>query len=238
MTENFRIAKKDLPENSSRWVICRSCNKKTMHSILALIEASDHEEEEHCLIWAEEYGYQIVQCRGCQTVSFAEDVIDPIARDDYQSQDHFVSKDHFSTTQLFPVRLEGMATLKGIHLLPHSIQKIYRETFTALCNDLLLLGAAGIRAIIDAVCIDQKAEGKNLFQKIENLIVKGVVTPDGAKTLHRLRFLGNKAIHEVKSHTKNELVAAFNVVEYLLQGSYIIPNMAAVYAPFPAGNGS
>jgi hypothetical protein len=38
--------------------------------------------------------------------------------------------------------------------------------------------------------------------------------------------LGNAAAHEMKAHNTKELNAAFDVVEYLLRGVYILPKQA------------
>ena len=39
--------------------------------------------------------------------------------------------------------------------------------------------------------------------------------------------MGNDAAHEVKAHKIEELTIALGVVEYLLQGVYVIPKRAA-----------
>ena len=54
-----------------------------------------------------------------------------------------------------------------------------------------------------------------------------MVTPDGAKILHSLRFMGNDAAHEVEAHPEADLMTALDVVEYLLKGVYILPRLAA-----------
>jgi hypothetical protein len=104
---------------------------------------------------------------------------------------------------------------------------VYSETRTALANDQPVLAGIGIRAIVETVCKDQSAAGNNLMEKIDDLARKGVVTPDGAKILHSLRFMGNDAAHEVKAHAEADLMTALDVVEYLLKGVYILPRLAA-----------
>ena len=48
-----------------------------------------------------------------------------------------------------------------------------------------------------------------------------------ATALHSLRFMGNAAAHEMKAHLQKELNAAFDVVEHLLYGVYVLPKQAA-----------
>lgn len=70
---------------------------------------------------------------------------------------------------------------------------------------------------------EKNAAGKDLFEKINGLVVAGVLTKDGADILHKLRVLGNKAAHEVKAHSATELNLATDVVEHLLKAVYILP---------------
>jgi hypothetical protein len=112
------------------------------------------------------------------------------------------------------------------YLLPYRINKVYEETRTALGNDQPVLAGIGIRAIVETVCIDKSAVGEDLKEKIDDLATKGVVTPEGAKFLHSLRFMGNEAAHEVRAHPEDDLMTALHVVEYLLKGAYILPRLA------------
>ncbi len=54
----------------------------------------------------------------------------------------------------------------------------------------------------------------------------GVLTTDGPSNLHCLRIMGNQAAHEVKPHSEADLSIAFDVVEHLLEGVYILPKKA------------
>jgi hypothetical protein len=58
------------------------------------------------------------------------------------------------------------------------------------------------------------------------LVTKGVLTANGAATLHKVRTLGNKSAHEVEPHTSEQLGVAMDVCEHLLQDVYIIPHLA------------
>ena len=89
-------------------------------------------------------------------------------------------------------------------------------------NNPVLTGI-GLRAIIETVCKDQAATGKSLYDQINSLVEQSVLTKDGAEILHKLRVLGNNAAHEVKPHSNVQLGLAFDVVEHLLQGVYILP---------------
>jgi len=85
-----------------------------------------------------------------------------------------------------------------------------------------VLSGIGIRALIETISKERNASGKDLMEKINDLVVQGVLTKDGADIFHKLRVLGNKAAHEVKPHSRDQLNLALDVVEHLLQGVYIL----------------
>jgi hypothetical protein len=95
-----------------------------------------------------------------------------------------------------------------------------------LCAELSIMAGFGIRAIVEAICKDNEMEGRNLQQKIDSLVNAGLITQAGATILHNLRFMGNAAAHEMKAHAPKELNAAFDAVDYLLKGVYILPKQA------------
>src|ERR1700687_2052802 len=71
------------------------------------------------------------------------------------------------------------------------------------------------------------ARGPYLQDKIDSLAAQGFTTTAGAEILHSLRFTGNAAAHEMKAHSPKELNAAFDVVEHLMYGVYVLPQQAA-----------
>lgn len=47
--------------------------------------------------------------------------------------------------------------------------------------------------------------------------------PNGLTLLHKLRVLGNEAAHEVKAHNSMQLELAMQIIEHMLDGTYVIP---------------
>ena len=80
-----------------------------------------------------------------------------------------------------------------------------------------------MRALIETICKEKGTAGKYLNNKIDDLVKKGFLTPVGAKTLHKIRTLGNDAAHEVKPHSEKQLSLAMDVAEHLLDEVYILP---------------
>lgn len=201
---------------------CRECHRITKHEITTeatLSGASGHHDFE--IYWATEY--QVVQCLGCETLSFR--------RTNSNSEDSpiLVGPDEWEENiyeELFPSPHKGRQSVSDADLLPDKIQRIYEETLGALNNQHGVLCGIGVRAIVETVCKDKSATGHDLYTKINSLIGLGVLTQDGADILHKLRSLGNTAAHEVRPHTPKELSLAFDVVDHLLLGVYILPEHA------------
>ena len=107
--------------------------------------------------------------------------------------------------------------------MPIKIQRIYEETLLALNNGSPVLTGIGMRALVETVCNEKAAAGPDLFNQINDLEVKNIPTPTGAKILHQIRSLGNKAAHEVEPHSDKQLAIAMDVIEHLLTDVYILP---------------
>jgi hypothetical protein len=57
--------------------------------------------------------------------------------------------------------------------------------------------------------------GRVQAAQIGGLVTLNLITQTEAEILHDLRFMANKAAHEVKAHSTQELNLAFDVVEHL-----------------------
>ena len=183
---------------------CAACDRETAHRKLVCAATEYHEDRPgyEC----DEY-YFTIQCQGCKAISFA----------------HLTDASEGRSLIVYPGRVVGRRLLSDSYLIPPRVQTIYRETHVALSNALPILAAIGIRAIVEAVCRERDAMAPNLKSKISELRTQGVITSSGERVLHGLRFLGNKAAHEVAAHSAQELSLPFDVVEHLLSDVYVIP---------------
>lgn len=194
------------------WLECRKCQGKTMHSVVFEIMEHDQNDYGDIQAWTK---YRTCQCKGCTELSF---------QTEFSCTEDLDEEGNLAVTyKTYPSRLAGLPIMKDAYVLPHGIYKIYKETHSAICNEELTLTGIGIRAIIEAVCINENSTGSNLQQKIDSLVSKGLITVQNAEILHYIRYLGNKAAHEVKAHTLRELSVALEVIEILLKSVYILP---------------
>lgn len=198
---------------------CSKCDGKTYHKVLLSVDESGEEHSgDFDFYWA--IHYQILQCQGCKTISFRKisSNSEDIAYINESECEHVIYED------LYPLRIEGRKGLEEqIHYFPSTVQRIYSETLQALNSRSPILAGIGLRALVETVCIEKAALGKNLLEKIDDLTVKNILTPTSAKILHKIRTLGNAAAHEVKPHSEKQLALAMSVIEHLLVDVYILP---------------
>jgi len=204
---------------------CMKCGRITHHT--SLKELSKDFDWEDAGFY-EKYTWQIIQCNGCEEVSFRmvyinSDDVDP---EGVPSE----------TIRLYPMRGKDILSLKSYYNAPVKIRSIYREIIDAYNNGLYILSAGGLRAIIEGICNDEGIidgpieiiksgvktikRKRNLQGKISGLHEKGLLTKQHAELLHEHRFLGNEALHSLDKPTKDELRLAIEIVEHTLDNIY------------------
>lgn len=103
------------------------------------------------------------------------------------------------------------------------MDRIYTETIIAFNAGALTLAGGGLRAIVEAICIDRKVSGHNLQMKIDDLAAKGLLAKPQADLLHEERYIGNAALHEILPPAKQEIEDGLVIVEGLINTIYVLP---------------
>jgi len=215
-------------------VPCIECNRKTKHKVLQSVDYSGCEwvAREFTIDWTD--NYQIIQCQGCETISFRHR--------SWFSEDIGWEGDG-STERLYPKRYPNSLSTKDFRNTPPQIRRIYRETIDCFNSENFTLCAAGLRAIVEGVCADQgikdgpieveKKEGSkkivrrdDLQGKISGLCEKGILTTKNSEILHEHRFLGNEAVHKLSQPSIDELKLAIEIIEHTIDSLYEIPEKA------------
>lgn len=197
---------------------CRNCDGETYHKVMTSVHI--RESENDIDVW---HDYEIVFCQGCKDISFRHS---SMCSENTYSNPETGTEELEEEISLYPNRIAGRKRINDMYLLPDGVLKIYKETHGALCSRLNILAGIGIRALVESVCQEKGTQGSSLETKIDDLVVKGVLTKDGADTLHGTRLLGNKSAHEVVAASDDELDIAMDIAENLLETVYIIPQKA------------
>lgn len=191
---------------------CSNCKNITNHEILY---EDKYVEEPNDAIWSGTI-HQVIKCMGCENRSFR--LVEANSEDLDQH-----SGEILETVTIYPFEDFVHPPIASTHFLPIKVRDIYFELLKALTNGAPILTAIGLRALIEAICLDCKTTSKNLEGKIKELATKGFLSKKQAEFLHKHRFIGNEAAHEIQAPKKSELLAALEIAETILKTMYILP---------------
>jgi len=192
---------------------CIKCKTPTQHLVLkSEVESGFNEYTD----WYE-IDHQIVKCAGCENVCYRLSIMTSEETDENGRSIEAVS--------IFP-NPKDRKEIEYIFSLPKHVRSLYLETLTALNAGALTLAAAGLRAVVEATCLNQGCTTHDLKSKISELVSKGVLLERDAQYLHQHRFLGNEAVHELEYPPRAEFEIALKILEHLLSSVYVMPKMA------------
>jgi hypothetical protein len=203
---------------------CRTCKRETNHQVIAKHNLHEKDEKHGTDYWA---AYQIVTCLGCEAIGY---------RSVFASSDDFdfETGQAIETINTFPDPSEQRQPVNGDEHFPSETLRVYHETLVAISHNLPILTAVGLRAIVESVCLDLKTGTGNLKDGIDALAAKGHLSTNQADYLHKHRFMGNVAAHEIRPPKPDQLIHALDIAETLLKTIYVLPALAAkLDAPAP-----
>ena len=155
--------------------------------------------------------YQICRCQGCDAIRF---------REESEICGQHMGEEVFP--ELKQHRRSVVPELKG---LPN-VGRVYTETIAAFEAGAHILTGAGLRAIVEAICIQQKVKGKDLQERIDQLVETRLLAKPQADLLHEERYIGNSALHEIDPPTEKHLSLGLEIIEGLLNAIYVLPAKA------------
>ena len=200
---------------STKSIYCRECRRDTNHGVLFETKQRSHVHDDDR--WSKTHYF--AQCAGCNSFCYA------IATETEDSWNPHIEEME-PTWNVYPTPEDGVTVMENSHLLPDLVVGIYREVIDALNGRLSLLVAIGLRMLLEAICQECSVSGKNLRARIDGLVSDGLLSTQQVKILHKLRFLGNHAAHEITEPQPGEILAALEIAESLLKTIYVIPHLA------------
>ncbi|MDX2191045.1 MAG: DUF4145 domain-containing protein [Bacteroidota bacterium] len=203
---------------------CTKCQRPTNQNVLKEQKLDYHDEDSG---WWEQTIFQIIQCYGCDEISFRK------LYTDVQINQYAEDKDDEYVQELYPKRGPKSIPIKNFNNLPLNIKSIYRETIDAYNNDQIILCCAGLRTLIESICLEKSINGRivtnkkgkqvlieNLEAKIEGLSERGYLTAQSSSSLHELRFIGNEALHSLEKPSIEELKLAIQIIELIIENIF------------------
>jgi hypothetical protein len=168
--------------------------------------------------------HRFVQCMGCESPKYVTSKEDLTEEDPYDRGE--------SNVKVYP-DLPAMEAKREAGFDPHEaklpadVWKMYSETLQALNAGIRTLAAGGLRATVEAICLDNGLISGTLQKKIDELAGKNLLTTSQAELLHEERYLGNAALHELETPAYHTLEDGLQIVEGLINTIYILPIKAA-----------
>jgi hypothetical protein len=191
---------------------CNKCIRETRHSILASVKQSGSSSEFEELGIYGEYQHQILQCRGCEYVTyrtiswFAE-----AQHDDY----HTVYEENRYPLPVSHQKPVWFNQLSGV------LQSILDEMYTAIQHDLRYLAAVGARTALDIVIVDKIGDIGTFAEKIKNLEKSEFISNEEAELITAVVEAGNASAHRGYFPDKKHLISMIEILESLLHKFYV-----------------
>lgn len=215
-------------------IACVRCGV-TRHTIRGSFEAFWEDKDRDISAVAT---YDLMECNGCQRGTLRE-------------TSWFSEEPDESPVTYWPPRNGGLPLRepRNFDALDYGgpVDSVYRQTITAFNNGLSTLAGAGIRLLIEGVCVEHKIlkgrvytdQGKlvreratrkivlreNLEGKINGLLMKGFISKNQAKVLHQLRKLGNDAAHALDQPPLRLIEECIEAIEHLIVQIYDQPEL-------------
>ena len=197
-------------------ILCKRCGTETNHSLewSKLSEWGNEDiqgNDEH----------QILSCNGCESITYR--IISSNSEDmDWNENDQ---PEYTKTYTYYPNRDGDMIEpIYEVWKAPSRVREIYYETIVAYNNKQPILCSIGIRGIIEAVCLEENIQAKNLELKINALRDNKIITPNLCNGLHESRLMGNDGAHKLGTFSPKDLKTAIGLINNLIDGHYSLPS--------------
>lgn len=209
------------------WEYCNECKKYTNHEVVNVTKNSNTVTDssgEVFEVGAEEN--ELVKCLGCEFISLKKTYYD------YEDFD-FDTNRASSSSKYYPEKEEKFFRESvSLTMLPENVKNIFLESIKSFNHNNLLLSTIGLRATIEAICINKriktitivknnKTKKRNdLEVKIDALADKSFLTREQANILHGIRFVGNDAAHKIKISSVEDIRIGLGLIDHLLKTIY------------------
>lgn len=190
---------------------CRTCNHYNRHTLVA--QYQDQRSQDDDFRWWEYY--QIITCDGCDTPAFRKLYTDELQYD-------YDTNKFDETITIYPSAEKIAKEIEGTWRLPEKIRRVYQETVDAINRNSLVLGAIGIRVLIESICDDRNCKLSNdLPSSLHKLKANGYISEGQYDTLMISKDLLNKVTHEAFAAPLGHLKVALSSVDNMLEHMYI-----------------
>jgi hypothetical protein len=195
----------DLEEDNQK-THCNTCGHLTKHELLKADREEGSTEEFECADVS-----QMLKCCGCGEV-----VLRRI---------HYFSEDPEPNIEYFPPPISRRLPT-WYYKLPNRSMSLLKEVYKALQADSPRLAMMGARALLDRVIVDKVGDKGSFRNGLDALEKAGFVSSRNRSFLVAAFDAGSAAAHRGHLASREEISAAMDIVENLLQAVYALESLA------------
>lgn len=207
----------DNKEKITTTLQCNHCsNIAPMERVAEYTQSKEYEDDGFGLSWTAGVSYELYVCPSCEKVTLRSyhfhDLRDP---------EDWIFNTLYPLPDKIPIGL------------PQHIKESYETAIRAKKIDANAYGVL-LGRVLEMICQDRNAKGKNLQTKLENLHKKGEIPNSIVEISHNLRQLRNVGAHADLGSLTDEEVPILNdlcraVLEYVYSAPELIQNAKMKY---------
>jgi hypothetical protein len=173
-------------------------------------QVREHEANGGTIVWDEGNVYEIPACPACHGVTFQRGHFHDQFPEDWQS------------VVLYP------AEAKKVEGLPPEIERAYTAALAVKAIEAHAF-AVLVRRLLEMICLDKGAQGRNLFEQLRSLAQTGVIPQQLIDIANGLRNFGNIGAHAAGVQlSDNEVPVIDALCRAILEYVYGAPHLVGV----------
>jgi hypothetical protein len=198
---------------TSQPIQCGVCtNKSTMQICGTVLHSTDFHDESTGMVHENGDMYSVLLCPNCSQINIAVSHWHEGMEDENELSYHVI----YPAKERLPIGL------------PADIKKGYEAALRVKSIDANSY-AVLLRRVLELVCIDRNAQGKDLYNKLDDLIKKNEIPANLAEVAQGLRDLGNVGAHAVIGEiTEKEIPILRALINAVLEYVYSAPFLALI----------
>lgn len=195
---------------------CNKCLRETNHDLHAKKEVR----------WVDEdtqgsESYEIVICRGCDTVRFRQV---STGTEIYDEEGNFVEDVSYFPSAVSRQKPEWLGNWSRFRSEQSEIASLLNEVYAVLHEDLRVLASIGIRTILDMFMTEKVGDVGTFQAKVSALEKARFITPEHGKFLVQTIDAGSASAHRGFRPTAENLKLLLDITENLISSIYVFPH--------------
>ena len=237
----IQIREEVLTTDEKVTVFCNRCNRNTNHAIKTdflkteYLPADETDGKTYGELVFAYYHNQVLACMGCDAIVFRTLETGPSTEkmdetptrywdEATKSYQEMLRWRYIDIERLYPERNENVKNIKSFVSLPSHFKNLYREIIDSYNYNLVFASSAGVRAFVEALCNHMGCTPSlTLQERIKELSKSRKLSIKTAESLQTHRFIGNRALHQLETPSKEELSILIDILEHVLSELFEIP---------------